>query len=125
MTVRIECHAEEVWQKPGIKILICVDGGRFRERRTKRGKRKTGQKRQGFHSDWVEPRQLTISQFDEHGKKIKSICPILDGSCGSMDDFFELLKEHLLQVNLDEASEIVFCADGGPGIWPRIDNLIR
>jgi len=61
MTVRTDCHAEEIWQKPGINILICVDGGRFRERRAKRGKRKKGLKRQGFCSDWVEPRLLSIS----------------------------------------------------------------
>ena len=122
--VRIECNGDAVWQKPGIKILVCVDGGRTRERRTKRGKRKKGQKRQGYHTDWFEPRLLTISQFDENGKKIKSVSPILDGSCGSLDDFFELLKEYLLWINLDEASEIIFSADGGNGIWPRIDNLI-
>ena len=122
--VRIECNGDAVWQKPGIKMLICVDGGRTRERRTKRGKRKKGQKRQGYHTDWFEPRLLTISQFDEHGKKIKSASPILDGSCGSLDDFFELLKEYLSWINLDEASEIVFSADGGNGIWSRIDNLI-
>jgi len=117
MSVRVDCFADEVWQKPGIKILICVDGGRFRERRTKRGKRKKGQKRQGFHSDWVEPRLLTISQFDENGKKIKSISPIIDGSCGSM-------KQHLLQINIDEATQIIFSADGGKGIWSRVDKLI-
>ncbi len=122
--VRIECNGDAVWQKPGIKILICVDGGRTRERRTKRGKRKKGQKRQGYHTDWFEPRLLTISQFDEDGKKIKSVSPILDGSCGSLDDFFELLKKYLSWINLDQASEIIFSADGGNGIWPRIDNLI-
>jgi hypothetical protein len=42
-----------------------------------------------------------------------------------MDDFFELLKEYLEAINLGEASEIVFCADGGQGIWPRIDKLIN
>jgi hypothetical protein len=104
--------------------LICVDGGRIRERRAKRGKRKRGQKRQGYSTDWFEPRLLTISQFGEDGKKIKSVSPILDGSCGSLDDFFELLKEYLLWINLDEASEIIFSADGGKGIWPRIDKLI-
>ncbi len=124
MSVRNDCFVEEAWKKSGIKILICVDGGRFRERRTKRGKRKNGQKRQGFHSDWVEPRLLTISQFDENGKKIKSISPIIDGSCGDMDIFFELLKQHLEQINLEEASEIIFSADGGQGIWPRIDKII-
>jgi hypothetical protein len=124
MAVRSECHTEATWQQPGQKILICVDGGRIRERRNKRGRRNSKQKRQGFHADWIEPRQLTISQFGENGQKIKSISPILDGSCGSMDDFFGLLKEHLMLINLEEASEIVFCADGGPGIWPRIDKLI-
>jgi hypothetical protein len=101
-----------------------VDGGRLRERRKKRGKRKNGQKRQGYSTKWIEPRLLTIGQFGEDGKKIKSVSPILDGSCGSLDDFFELLKGYLLSINLDEASEIVFCADGGQGIWPRTDQLI-
>jgi len=122
--VRVECHAEDAWQKPGLKILICVDGGRIRERCAKRGRRKSGQKRQGYTTEWFEPRLLTINQFDEAGKKIKSVSPILDGSCGSLDDFFELLKQYLLSINLDEASEIVFCADGGKGIWPRTDKLI-
>lgn len=125
MTVRVDCHAQKVWQKSGNKVLICVDGGRFRERRTKRGKRKKGLKRQGFHSDWVEPRLLSISQFDGDGKKIKSISPIIDGSCGSMDDFFDLLKQHLSRINLNGASQIVFCSDNGPGIWPRADKLIK
>ena len=123
--LRIECNGGDgIWQKPGIKILICVDGGRIRERRSKRGKRKKGQKRQGYYTDWFEPRLLTISHFDEDGKKIKSVSPIIDGSCGSLNDFFELLKEYLLWINLDEASEIIFSADGGKGIWPRIDKLI-
>ncbi len=123
-SVRVECSGEDVWRKPGIKILICVDGGRIRERCIKRGKRKKDQKRQGYSTEWFEPRLLTISQFDKDGKKIKSVSPILDGSCGSLDDFFELLKQYLLSINIDEASEIVFCADGGNGIWPRTEKLI-
>lgn len=123
--VRIECNGDDVWQKSGNRILICVDGGRIRERCPKRGKRKKCQKRQGYSTDWFEPRLLTISQFDQDGKKIKSVSPILDGSCGSLDDFFDLLKQYLLWINLDEASEIVFCADGGKGIWPRIEKLVN
>jgi hypothetical protein len=122
--VRVECNGDDLLRKPGIKILVCVDGGRIRERRVKRGKRKKGQKRQGYSTEWFEPRLLTISQFDSDGKKIKAVSPIIDGSCGSLDDFFKLLKEYLLGINLDEASEIIFCADGGKGIWPRIDELI-
>ncbi len=125
-SIRVECHDDPEWQKPGIKVLVCVDGGRIRERVKKRGKRKTGLKRQGYTTEWFEPRLLTITQFDETGKKIKSISPIIDGSCSaSLDDFFELLKQYLLSINLSEASEIVFCADGGNGIWPRTEELIE
>ncbi len=123
-SVRVECNNDNVWQKHGIKILICVDGGRARERCPKRGPKKKGQKRQGYSTEWFEPRLLIISQFDENGKKIKSVSPIIDGSSGSLEDFFELLKKYLLSINLDEASEIVFCADGGSGIWPRTEKLI-
>ncbi len=82
-SVRVECNSDPAWREPGIRVLICVDGGRIRERRTKRGKRKKGQKRQGYTTEWFEPRLLTINQFDEDGKKLKSVSPILDGSCGS------------------------------------------
>ncbi|HHD63893.1 MAG TPA: hypothetical protein ENK96_05935 [Desulfobulbaceae bacterium] len=121
---RIECNVSEVWQKAGARILVCVDGGRIRERRIKRGKRKKGLKRQGYSTEWFEPRLLIINQFDETGQKIKSVNPILDGSCGSMDDFFQLLKDYLCSINIEESSEIIFCADGGNGLWPRIDALI-
>jgi len=125
-SIRVECHHDEAWQKPGIKILVCVDGGRIRERVKKRGKRKSGLKQQGYTAQWFEPRLLIITQFDETGKKIKSISPIIDGSCSpSLDVFFELLKNYLLSINIQEASEIVFCADGGNGIWPRTEQLIE
>lgn len=123
-SVRVECHAGEEWQKKGLRVLICVDGGRIRERCKKRGRRKSGQKRQGYTTEWFEPRLLTINQFDEDGKKIKSIAPILDGTCGSLEDFFALLKQYLQSINLVDASEIIFCADGGKGIWPRTESLI-
>jgi len=42
-----------------------------------------------------------------------------------MNDFFNLLKQHLIQINLNEASQIIFCADNGPGIWSRTDKLIK
>ena len=68
-SVRTECHADDDWQKPGLKILICVDGGRIRERCTKRGRRKSGQKRQGYTTEWFEPRLLTINHKTKRAKK--------------------------------------------------------
>ncbi len=122
---RVACSGGDEWQESGLRILISVDGGRIRERCTKRGRRKNGLKRQGYSTEWFEPRLLIITQFDQDGKKIRSINPILDGACGSMDAFFELLKSHLSSINLQEAEQIVFCADGGTGIWPRTEQLIK
>jgi len=42
-----------------------------------------------------------------------------------MDEFFQLLKEHLSSINIEETKEVVFCADGGQGIWPRTEKLIE
>ncbi len=122
---RVACSSGDEWQRGGLRILVSVDGGRIRERCTKRGRRQKGLKRQGYSTEWFEPRLLIITQFDQDGKKIRSINPILDGSCGSMDAFFELLKAHLSSINLQEAEQIVFCADGGQGIWPRTEQLIK
>ncbi len=123
--IRVECNNEGVWQEANLKVLICVDGGRCRERLIKRGRKKEGLKRQGYSSEWFTPWLLTISLFDSDGRKIKSVNPIIDGSCGGLKDFFNLLKEYLMSVNLSEASEVVFCADGGSGIWPGIDKLVE
>lgn len=124
-SIRTTYHDDEDWSKPDLKILVCVDGGRIRERLPKPGRRKSGQKKPGYSTDWFEPRLLSINQFDEAGNKIRTADPIIDGSCGNLDDFFELLKQHLLSINLDDAAEIVFCADGGKGIWPRTEALIN
>jgi hypothetical protein len=67
--------------------------------------------------DRVCPTKSILQLFDANGKKLKSVNPILDGSCGTMEDFFALLKEYLLWLNLDDAAEIAFCADGGNGNW--------
>ena len=123
MKCRVECHSDDIWRKPGLRIQICVDAGRSRERITKRGKRPAGHKRQGFHTDWIAPWQLIINVFDENGKIVKSHPPIIDGSCGNIDEFFTLLRRYLEVIDLERASEVVFCADGGSGIWSRFEAL--
>ncbi|MDQ6979169.1 MAG: ISLre2 family transposase, partial [Mariprofundaceae bacterium] len=57
-----------------------------------RGRRKNGQKGEGYYTEWFEPKLLIITQFDQDGKKIKSVSPILDGSCGGIDDFLNCSK---------------------------------
>jgi hypothetical protein len=120
---RADCHAEDCWRGPGLKVLVCGDGGRARGRQPKRGKRAEGLKRQGYHSDWFAPWVLTITVFGPDGKRDKSIPAVIDGSCGDIDAFFALLELHLRKLNLAEADEVVFCADNGAGLWTRFAAL--
>ena len=60
----------------GMKVLIGVDGGRLRTRLTKRGRIAVGKKRHGYHTDWREPKMLTIRAIDEKGKVMREVPPI-------------------------------------------------
>lgn len=124
--MREEGLVDEAYKQAGIRIIISIDGGRIRTRKTRRGKRKKGAKRQGYHTNWREPYLITITLFDENGNPVKNVSRLCDGIFdGNIDDAFELLKTYLKQMNLEQAQQIVFCADKGNGLWPRIDALIE
>jgi len=108
-----------------ITVLICVDGGRLRERRKKRGRKPDSLKRQGYHTDWVEPKLLTIQFLDAKSKLCKDMTPIYDATLGKIDAFYELLYKYLHELDLRNAGRIVFCADGAPCLWKRIPDLMR
>jgi hypothetical protein len=60
--------------------VIGIDGGRLRERRTKRGRKKAGQKRQGYQEEWKEPKLFTIYLLDAQGQVVKDFTPLYDGT---------------------------------------------
>jgi len=107
-----------------LTVLICVDGGRLRQRKRKRGCKPASLKRQGYHTDWVEPKLLTIQFLDQYGRLCKDIPPLYDATIENIDGFFELLYQYLKCLDLSSAEKIVFCADGAPGIWKRIPDLM-
>ncbi len=107
-----------------LTVLICMDGGRLRQRKRKRGRKPDSLKRQGYHTDWVEPKLLTIQFLDQKGKLCKEIPPIYDATLGKIEDFFELLYLYLQELDLKNAARIVFCADGAPCLWKRIPELM-
>lgn len=107
-----------------LTVLICMDGGRLRQRRRKRGRKPDSLKRQGYHTDWVEPKLLTIQFLDQKGKLRKDIPPIYDATLGKIEDFIELLYQYLQKLDLKNAARIVFCADGAPCLWKRIPELM-
>jgi len=107
-----------------VTVLICMDGGRLRQRKRKKGRRPAALKRQGYTTDWVEPKLLTIQFLDASGKLIKEIPPIYDATLGNIENFFDLLELYLRHLDLATAGRVVFCADGAPCLWKRIPKLM-
>jgi len=76
----------------GQTVVIGIDGGRIRERTAKRGRKKQGQTRQGYHTDWREPKLLTVYLHDADGKRVKTFTPIHDATLGDDAAVFALLE---------------------------------
>ena len=116
---------EEISPLKNQRVLLSVDGGRLRQRKNKRGPRPAGNKRCGFHTDWIEPKLFTLYLIDEEGNIIKKVPPFVDGTTGKLKEFLELLQHYLIRLGIEEASEVVLVGDGAPWIWERIPKLLR
>lgn len=109
----------------GKTVLVCIDGGRLRERRTKHGPKPEGRKRQGYHADWKEPLQFVIQTVDQDGKISRKSTPFYDASLGGIDTAFELLETYLRELEIATADRVVFCCDGARSYWKRIEPLAQ
>ncbi len=107
------------------RVLISVDGGRLRQRKTKRGPIPKGYKQNAFHTEWIEPKLFAIYVIDEEGKLVKEIPPFIDGTTGKLNAFLELFEHYLVRLGIEKASEVVLVGDGAPWIWERLPKLIR
>lgn len=105
--------------------MIGIDGGRLRERKIKRGRKKDSQKQQGYHTDWKEPKLFTIYLLDPKGQVVKSFAPFHDATMEGKEAVFEIMQEYLSHLPLKQLSKIVFCGDGASWIWKRIEILIE
>jgi len=106
-------------------LLVCIDGGRLRERRAKKGCRPKRLKRQGYHTDWREPTQLVIQWLNADGTGCQDIAPIYDATMADTDAAFALLEEYLRQIDVRKADLVIFCADGARKYWSRFGKLAR
>lgn len=104
-------------------LMVCIDGGRLRERRAKRGRRPSGRKRQGYHTDWREPTQVVIQWLGADGSKCSETAPIYDATMSDTDAAFHLLADHLRQLDCTRADMVIFCADGARRYWTRFCKL--
>lgn len=108
----------------GYSLVIGIDGGRIRERRRKRGRKPKHLKRQGFHTDWKEPKLLTMYLIDENGNAVKEFKPVHDATMENHDGLFEVLTQYLEAMNIEELERVVFTADGAPWIWQGIEKRL-
>ena len=107
------------------RAIIAIDGGRIRTRRPKKGRKKKGQKRRAFHTEWKEPKLLTIYAIDEKGKKLnKEKLPFCDGTHKRRQRFKLLLKMYLHKTGALLAKEITFIGDGAPWITNIVNEII-
>ncbi len=109
----------------GKRVMIVIDGGRFRSRRTKPGPIPHDKKRHGFNADWKEPKLFTIHLLDANGNIIKEVNPHVDGTTGNWKSCLLLLKEYLQQLEIHLASEVILAGDGAPWIWERVPALFE
>jgi hypothetical protein len=109
----------------GYTVVIGIDGGRLRERCPKRGRKKKGQKRQGYRGEWREPKLFTIYLVDQDGETVDSFSPLQDATLGNHKAMFTLLEQYLSALPLADADRVVFCGDGAPWIWSGVEALCQ
>jgi hypothetical protein len=109
----------------GATLVIEVDGGRLRLRRPKRGKKKKGHQRQGYHAEWKEPKLFTMYLVDAQGQILKAFPPIHDATTGHDDAVFALMAQYLDRLDLSVLARVVVCGDGARWIWRRVESLMK
>jgi len=108
----------------GHSLVIGIDGGRLRERKPKRGRRPKHLKRQGFHTEWKEPKLFTIYMTDREGKVIRDFKPIHDATMENNEGMFQLLTRYLEAMDISKVERIIFTADGASWIWQGIEKRL-
>ncbi len=106
----------------GRRVVVSTDGGRVRIRVNKRGKRtKNGRRR--YRTDWREPKLLVIYVVDEQGRIEREFTPVLDGTMKGPDAVFRLIEFYLSELQIEQATKVLFIADGARWIWNRVGEL--
>jgi hypothetical protein len=108
----------------GRRVVISSDGGRLRLRETKRGP-KTTKGRRRYTGAWREPKVLIVYVVDAAGKREASFAPVIDATLKGPDAVFALLRSYLQRLEITQADQVLFIADGAPWIWKRVPLLVQ
>src|SRR5712692_11949452 len=108
----------------GRRVVCSSDGGRMRLREIKRGS-KTTKGRRRYTGAWREPKVLIIYVVDAAGKREASFAPVIDATLQGPDAVFALLRTYLQRLEITQADQVLFIADGAPWIWKRVPLLVH
>lgn len=108
----------------GRRVVISTDGGRIRLRETKRGP-KTKKGRRRYSGAWRQPKVLIIDVVDAEGKREARFAPVIDGTLKGPEAVFALLRSYLQRLQITQADQVLFIADGAPWIWKRVPLLVQ
>jgi hypothetical protein len=106
----------------GRRVVISCDGGRVRLREPKRG-RKTAKGRRRYKGVWREPKLIIVYVVDDSGRLEKRFAPVIDGLLKTPDAVFKLLGGYLKGLQIQQADQVLFVADGATWIWNRVAKL--
>jgi hypothetical protein len=108
----------------GAKVVVSVDGGRTRTRKTKGGRRNRNN-RHGYHTPWCEPKLLILYAVDKEGRMDRNYPCIIDGTFLGPDHLMELAAYHLFRTGAREAAHVAFLGDGAEWIWDRVPRVVE
>lgn len=106
------------------RVVITFDGGRIRMRYRRKGRRRPSGYH-GFDAPWQMPRLMVIYLIDARGRAVRQEYPLYDGTLTSATQLFELMHDYLQALQIDQASQVIFIADGAPEHWDYLAHLIQ
>jgi hypothetical protein len=108
----------------GRRVVISSDGGRLRLRETKRGP-KTKKGRRRYTGAWREPKVLLVDVMDAEGQRDATCVPVMDATLTGPDAGFAWLRTSWQRLEIPQADQGLFIADGAPWIWKRVPLLVQ
>ena len=68
---------------------------------------------------------LLVYVVNEEGKRDARFVPVMDATLKGPDAVFALLRTYLQRLEITQADQVLFIADGAPWIWKRVPLLVQ
>lgn len=107
----------------GKRVVAATDGGRIRLRINARCGRRRKNGHRGYKTEWREPKLLVLYLINDRAEVEQTFRPVYDGTLEDADEIFELLAGYLSALDIQEAKQLIFVADGAKWIWKRTGPL--